>query len=153
MTRKNLSLICLFFSMLLYSCLSLGSDELDSTFKRRSIMISSSNRSCNHFIVWLAETRNQQMRGLMYVKGLPKNTGMLFIYPDNNIRAMWMKNTFISLDMIFIDENGIVSSIEKNTEPQSLKTIRSEKPIKYVLELAGGKTDQIKLIEGDHIYW
>ena len=139
--------------MLLYSCLSLGSDELDSTFKRRSIMISSSNRSCNHFIVWLAETRNQQMRGLMYVKGLPKNTGMLFIYPDNNIRTMWMKNTFISLDMIFIDENGIVSSIEKNTEPQSLKTIRSEKPIKYVLELAGGKTDQIKLIEGDHIYW
>jgi len=93
------------------------------------------------------------MRGLMYVKGLPKNTGMLFIYPDNNIRAMWMKNTFISLDIIFIDENGIVSSIEKNTEPQSLKTIRSEKPIKYVLELAGGKTDQIKLIEGDHIYW
>jgi len=139
--------------MLLYSCLSSGSDELDSAFKRRSIMISSSNQSCNHFVVWLAETRNQQMRGLMYVKGLPKNTGMLFIYPDNNIRTMWMKNTFISLDMIFIDENGIVSSIEKNTEPQSLKTIRSEKPIKYVLELAGGKTDQIKLIEGDHIYW
>tara|TARA_Y100001949_G_scaffold154201_1_gene141639 strand:- start:1218 stop:1637 length:420 start_codon:yes stop_codon:yes gene_type:complete len=139
--------------MLLYSCLSLGSDELDSAFKRRSIMISSSNQSCNHFVVWLAETRNQQTRGLMYVKSLPKNTGMLFIYPNSNIRAMWMKNTFISLDMIFIDENGIVSSIEKNTEPQSLKTIRSEKPIKYVLELAGGKTDQIKLIEGDHIYW
>ena len=139
--------------MLLYSCLSLGSDELDSAFKRRSIMISSSNQSCNHFVVWLAETRNQQTRGLMYVKSLPKNTGMLFIYPNSNTRAMWMKNTFISLDMIFIDENGIVSSIEKNTEPQSLKTIRSEKPIKYVLELAGGKTDQIKLIEGDHIYW
>ena len=139
--------------MLMYSCLSSGSDELDSAFKRRSIMISSSNQSCNHFVVWLAETRNQQTRGLMYVKSLPKNTGMLFIYPNSNIRAMWMKNTFISLDMIFIDENGIVSSIEKNTEPQSLKTIRSEKPIKYVLELAGGKTDQIKLIEGDHIYW
>ena len=139
--------------MLLYSCLSSGSDELDSAFKRRSIMISSSNQSCNHFVVWLAETRYQQTRGLMYVKSLPKNTGMLFIYPNSNIRAMWMKNTFISLDMIFIDENGIVSSIEKNTEPQSLKTIRSEKPIKYVLELAGGKTDQIKLIEGDHIYW
>ena len=89
----------------------------------------------------------------MYVKNLPQNTGMLFIYPDSKIRSMWMKNTFISLDMIFIDENGIVSSIEKNTEPQSLKTIRSEKPIKYVLELAGGTTDQIKLIEGDHIYW
>ena len=66
---------------------------------------------------------------------------------------MWMKNTYISLDMIFIDENGIVSSIEKNTEPQSLKTISSEEPIKYVLELAKGTTDQIKLIEGDQIYW
>ena len=89
----------------------------------------------------------------MYVKNLPQNTGMLFIYPDSKIRAMWMKNTYISLDMIFIDENGIVSSIEKNTEPQSLKTIRSEKPIKYVLELAEGTTDRIKLIEGDEIYW
>ena len=89
----------------------------------------------------------------MYVKNLPQNTGMLFIYPDSKIRAMWMKNTYISLDMIFIDENGIVSSIEKNTEPQSLKTIRSEKPIKYVLELAEGTTDRIKLIEGDQIYW
>ena len=89
----------------------------------------------------------------MYVKNLPQNTGMLFIYPDSKIRAMWMKNTYISLDIIFIDDNGIVSSIEKNTEPQSLKTIRSEKPIKYVLELAKGTTDRIKLIEGDQIYW
>ncbi len=153
MIRKNLSLICLFFLALLYSSMSLGSDELDNAFKQRSIMISSSNQSCSHFVVWLAETRNQQMRGLMYVKNLPQNTGMLFIYPDSKIRAMWMKNTYISLDMIFIDENGIVSSIEKNTEPQSLKTILSEKPIKYVLELAKGTTDQIKLIEGDHIYW
>ena len=102
----------------------------------------------------IAWSRKEAKKGLMFRKNpLHYNEGMLFPMKKNNINSMWMKNTYISLDMIFIDENGIVSSIEKNTEPQSLKTIRSEKPIKYVLELAKGTTDQIKLIEGDHIYW
>ena len=78
---------------------------------------------------------------------------MLFVYPDNNTRAMWMKNTYISLDMIFIDENGYVSSIQKNTEPLSLRTIRSKKPVKYVLELSNGMSDQIKLRENDYVFW
>jgi uncharacterized membrane protein (UPF0127 family) len=93
------------------------------------------------------------MRGLMHVRNLPKNSGMLFVYPDNNTRAMWMKNTYISLDMIFIDENGYVSSIQKNTEPLSLRTIRSKKPVKYVLELSNGMSDQIKLRENDYVFW
>ena len=66
---------------------------------------------------------------------------------------MWMKNTFISLDMLFIDENGYISSIQKNTEPLSLKTINSKVPVKYVLELASGVADQLKLEKNDQVFW
>tara|TARA_B100000902_G_scaffold381618_1_gene418342 strand:- start:659 stop:1120 length:462 start_codon:yes stop_codon:yes gene_type:complete len=143
----------LILTSILISSIIYANNELDEAFERKSIFISSSNLTCNHFKVWLAVTRKQQMRGLMHVRNLPKNSGMLFVYPDNNTRAMWMKNTYISLDMIFIDENGYVSSIQKNTEPLSLRTIRSKKPVKYVLELSNGMSDQIKLRENDYVFW
>jgi len=150
--NKKISRILILTSILISSIIY-ANNELDEAFERKSIFISSSNLTCNHFKVWLAVTRKQQMRGLMHVRNLPKNSGMLFVYPDNNTRAMWMKNTYISLDMIFIDENGYVSSIQKNTEPLSLRTIRSKKPVKYVLELSNGMSDQIKLRENDYVFW
>ncbi len=127
--------------------------ELDQAFQKKSIVISSSNQTCAHFRVWVASKPRQQTRGLMHVKMLPENTGMLFIYPEEKIRAMWMKNTFISLDMLFIDENGYISSIQKNTEPLSLKTIKSKVPVKYVLELASGVVDQLKLERNNQVLW
>ena len=152
--RRNKKIIrILILTSILISSIIYANNELDEAFERKSIFISSSNLTCNHFKVWLAVTRKQQMRGLMHVRNLPKNSGMLFVYPDNNTRAMWMKNTYISLDMIFIDENGYVSSIQKNTEPLSLRTIRSKKPVKYVLELSNGMSDQIKLRENDYVFW
>ena len=150
--NKNITQI-LILTLILTSSIIYANNELNDAFERKSIFISSSNLTCNHFKVWLAVTRKQQMRGLMHVRDLPKNSGMLFIYPDNNTRAMWMKNTYIPLDMIFIDENGYVSSIQKNTEPLSLETIRSKKPVKYVLELSSGMSDRIKLRENDYIFW
>ncbi|MEC9415966.1 MAG: DUF192 domain-containing protein [Pseudomonadota bacterium] len=127
--------------------------ELDQAFKKKNIVISSSNQTCTHITVWVAGNPKQQARGLMFIKMLPENTGMLFIYPDEKIRSMWMKNTFISLDMLFIDENGYISSIQKNTEPLSLKTINSKVPVKYVLELASGVADQLKLEKNDQVFW
>ena len=100
--NKNITQI-LILSSILSSSIIYANNELNDAFERKSIFISSSNLTCNHFKVWMAVTRKQQMRGLMHVRNLPINSGMLFIYPDNNTRAMWMKNTYISLDMIFID--------------------------------------------------
>jgi uncharacterized membrane protein (UPF0127 family) len=76
---------------------------------------------------------------------------MLFIYPEERMRAMWMKNTYIPLDMLFIKANGDISSIMKTTEPLSLQTIRSKEPVQYVLELAGGVTENLGLQRNDKI--
>ena len=69
----------------------------------------------------------------MYVKGLPKNTGMLFIYPDNNIRTMWMKNTSIPLSVAFIDSSGTIVNIEK-MKPMDLSHHKAVSEVKYALE-------------------
>lgn len=81
----------------------------------------------------------------MHIRELPEHTGMLFIYPEEKIRAMWMKNTLIPLDMIFIKNGGAISSIIQETEPLSLKTIRSIEPVQFVLELNGGVVKDLNL--------
>ena len=153
MTRNSKLLGIFSIAFVCYITQVYANAELDQAFQKKSIVISSSNQTCAHFRVWVASKPRQQTRGLMHVKMLPKNTGMLFIYPEEKIRAMWMKNTFISLDMLFIDEDGYISSIQKNTEPLSLKTIKSKVPVKYVLELAGGVVDQLKLERNNQVLW
>lgn len=140
-TVKNniLSLALLLLCTIVYS-----NEKLDKNFNKKSIIISS-NIICTHFKVWLAENPKQQSRGLMHIRELPEHTGMLFIYPEEKIRAMWMKNTLIPLDMIFIKNGGAISSIIQETEPLSLKTIRSIEPVQYVLELNGGVVKDLNL--------
>ena len=125
-----------------------------------SPVLASSDKQCSsisiekvNLCVELAISQIEKSKGLMYRKDLSNSDGMLFIWKNAGKRCMWMKNTYISLDMIFIDENGYVSSIQKNTEPLSLRTIRSKKPVKYVLELSNGMSDQIKLRENDYVFW
>jgi hypothetical protein len=151
MKRTNLIKGTLLLILIAISNLSYSNAYLDKSFTKRNVIISSSNLTCTHFIVWLATTQKQQTRGLMQVRSLAEHTGMLFIYPEERIRAMWMKNTYIPLDMLFIKADGQISSISKKTEPLSLKTIRSEEPVKYVLELAGGVSDDLGLQKNDQI--
>jgi len=151
MTRNTLKKNILLLFFLIVSNLCYSNEELDRNFTKKNIIVSSSNLTCTTLKVWLATTQKQQARGLMHIKSLPEHTGMLFIYPEERMRAMWMKNTYITLDMLFIKANGDISSIIKKTEPLSLKTIRSEEPVQYVLELAGGVTESLGLIRSDKI--
>jgi uncharacterized membrane protein (UPF0127 family) len=77
---------------------------------------------------------------------------MLFIY-DNEPVSMWMKNTFIPLDMLFIRRDGAVSSVAHNTEPQSLRSVRSIEPVSFVLELNAGTAKRLVIDENSRIYW
>jgi uncharacterized membrane protein (UPF0127 family) len=81
----------------------------------------------------------------MHVRHLPEFSGMLFIYEEAAMRSMWMKNTYIPLDILFIREDGTVSNIVENTEPLSLASIRSTEPGFYVLELNAGVTARLHI--------
>ena len=90
------------------------------------------------FYVELAKTAAERRRGLMYRERLADGWGMLFVYPRDAPRSFWMKNTYIPLDMVFIDTRGNVVSIIESAEPQTLTARRSEGPARFVLELNAG---------------
>ena len=103
------------------------------------------------FNVEVARTPKEQEMGLMFRRKLPKDRGMLFIYPYQSIVRMWMKNTHIPLDMVFINSKGIVKKIVERTVPFSLNVISSGEAVKAVLELNGGTSNRIGLKRGDQV--
>jgi uncharacterized membrane protein (UPF0127 family) len=127
-------------------------DSLDDAFDRDVLVIAARN-ACFRFDIYLALSREQQRRGLMFVRELPMTTGMLFVYPGEAHHSMWMKNTFIPLDILFARSDGTVSSIAKDTTPQSLKSISSTEPVTYVLELNAGVTDTLLIEPGSLLIW
>ena len=120
-------------------------EELSSAFESGTIIIEAEKDACYRFDVYLATSREQQIRGLMHVRQLPEFSGMLFSYSQPNLHSMWMKNTYISLDILFIREDGTISNIEADTEPLSLKSISSAEPVSYVLELNAGVTSRLQI--------
>jgi uncharacterized membrane protein (UPF0127 family) len=99
----------------------------------------------------LADNTFEQQTGLMYRKYLDQNKGMLFIFDNLQMRSFYMKNTYISLDLIYIDVNNTIINIIKNAEPLNEKSLPSEAPAKYVLEINGGLSDVWGLQPGDKI--
>lgn len=103
------------------------------------------------FSVEMAKTEEQRRTGLMYRKELPEGRGMLFDFsPEQNV-SMWMKNTFIPLDMIFIGADGRILRIAENTVPQSERIIPSGGPAKGVLEVIAGTAQKYGIKPGDRV--
>lgn len=128
-------------------------DTLDAVFPQTSIVIEASQDGCYRFQVHVARDIAQQRRGLMHVRNLEGWSGMLFVYDDEAMRSMWMKNTYIPLDILFADTNGVIRSIATDTEPLSLASIRSGQPARFVLELNAGTADRLSIRPGDRLYW
>lgn len=103
------------------------------------------------FRVRVAASRRDRGRGLMRVTDLPEDAGMLFDFKDQAMVSMWMKNTPLSLDMIFVLDDGRISSIAGATTPFSRRHIRSEEPVRAVLEIGGGLSDQLNIRAGDQV--
>ena len=97
------------------------------------------------FDVRLATTPAQQAYGLMFSPLLAARTGMLFIFGEDAPRSFWMKNTPISLDMLFFSSDGQLVTIIANTEPFSLTARKSQKTAQYVLEIGGGEAARLGL--------
>lgn len=124
---------------------------LNDAFDKDKLIIVASSNACYGFDVYLAVTRAQRARGLMYVRELPETTGMLFVYEGAEYRSMWMKNTYIPLDMLFVRGDGTVSSVVTDTEPLSLRSIGSVEPVTYVLELNAGTAKRLEIDEHSYL--
>lgn len=118
---------------------------LDEVFDRGTLVITADDGKQHVFDVYLATTADQHRRGLMFVRKMPPTTGMLFIYEDSDIHSMWMKNTYISLDMVFARADGSVSSVLHDTQPLSLTSQSAIEPVRYVLELNSGTTRRLNI--------
>ena len=105
----------------------------------------------HRFSVELAVTESEHTKGLMFREDLADDAGMLFIYNQPRIRTMWMRNTPLSLDILFIDPDGIIRRITRDTVPFSSTTIISPRDTQYVLELRAGVTQKLGIRASDQV--
>ncbi len=103
------------------------------------------------FAVEVVANDADRAKGLMFRKELPEGQGMLFDFQRDQEIAMWMKNTYIPLDMIFISADGRIRRIAENTEPISERIIPSGGPVRGVLEVIGGTARKLGLAPGDRV--
>ncbi len=108
------------------------------------------------FLVEIADTDKKKALGLMFRKEIPDNFGMLFIYPDEDYRGIWMKNTLVSLDLIYLNSSKEITEIIYNVPPckkDPCKTYISKDVAQYVLELKGNRAKSLNLKKGDRIFF
>jgi len=103
------------------------------------------------FKVEIAATSDEQRKGLMYRRTMARNAGMLFLYDNGSRVTMWMANTYIPLDMLFIGPAGKITHIVERTVPESTELIGSNGPVRAVLELNGGTASRLGIKVGDQV--
>jgi len=116
------------------------------------LQIFDKDKKITEFKIAIADDQNEQVYGLMNLKKLPQENGMLFVFLKQQIITMWMKNTLIPLDMIFIDENDVIVNIEKNTTPNSLDLIHSKYEAIKVLEINANLSNKYKIKVGQKVH-
>ncbi len=103
------------------------------------------------FKVEIAVTPQERATGLMHRRELAADRGMIFDFGAEQNISMWMRNTYLPLDMLFIDAKGTIRHIAKRTTPLSERTISSQVPVRYVLEINGGLSDKLNIAIGDAV--
>lgn len=126
-------------------------NRLETRFAR-AVITAEGEYACHRLGVYLAENAAQRARGLMYVTELPDDQGMLFVYPVEYRVSMWMKNTLIPLDMLFIRSDGRIANVVADTRPLSVESIYATEPVSAVLELNAGAAARLGLAPGRRIY-
>ncbi len=99
--------------------------------------------------VEIVQNDEERMRGLMYRDQLPEDQGMLFVFGEEQIQSFWMRNTFIALDIAFIDANGKIIAIQRMTPLDETKSYQSPTPVPYVLEVNAGWFERNEIKVGE----
>lgn len=140
----------LFFVYLVLLATVITAPDAGAKMRRESLILQTV--AARHVIeIEVAESMEEKSLGLMFRPTVPDGTGMLFPYGPPQEITMWMKNTYTSLDMVFIRPDGIIHRIEARTEPMSERTIGSNGPVSAVLELKAGAAERMGLKAGDRV--
>ena len=121
----------------------------DGLMDKATIVTASSQHA---FTVELAVTSKARQQGLMHRREMPRNAGMLFIFPSLGLQSFWMKDTLISLDILFLDTKGRVVHVHHNAQPRSLMPIAPKVAALAVLEINGGLSRELGIQPGDFVH-
>jgi uncharacterized membrane protein (UPF0127 family) len=122
-----------------------------SAFPREEIVIETRSARRHSFEAWRADTPATLQQGLMFVRDIRPDQAMIFVYEPPRYVTMWMKNTLLPLDMLFVDEAGCVAKTVRDARPGSLDTIAAKGGIALVVELKGGTTKALGIEAGDRV--
>ncbi|MBF8150453.1 DUF192 domain-containing protein [Winogradskyella sp. F6397] len=158
-TQLVLKSLCIVFALVMFSSCkeekkTISTDKVVVTFKKEGTLTlkkADSDSIIKTIDIEIADDEYSTQTGLMYRDKLETNHGMLFIFPNVQMRSFYMKNTKIPLDIIYIDEAKTIVSFQKNAKPMDETSLPSEAPAKYVLEINGGLSDAWQLAVGDKI--
>ena len=149
MSWRAFSAVCA--ALFLLSSCSPGADQPQSGLPKDHIVIDTPHGPVA-FDVDMATTEPQRQKGLMFRDHLGKHEGMLFDFGREDFRAFWMKNTMVSLDMLFIKADGTISTIAEDTTPYSEAPVPSSEPVRAVLEIAGGESRAQGIESGQKVH-
>jgi uncharacterized membrane protein (UPF0127 family) len=121
------------------------------TFSSEPLQILHANGKSTTFDVELALTPNQKQQGLMFRRTMAPNHGMLFDFQENRLVSMWMRNTYLPLDMIFASQSGQITHIHENAIPHDESVITSRGQVRFVLELNAGAAKRFDIRIGDQM--
>jgi len=122
-----------------------------TSFPQSLLAVRTANNNIINFKIWTADTPARDEQGLMFVRSMDLHAGMLFVFPNNPRVTMWMKNTYIPLDMLFMNKRGIIEYIVANATPLSEAIIGPPGPEYAVLELNGGACERLGIKVGDTV--
>jgi uncharacterized membrane protein (UPF0127 family) len=122
-----------------------------SAFPQSVLAIRTADGKVINFKVWTADTPRREEQGLMFVREMDEHSGMLFLFPESKRVTMWMKNTYISLDLLFMNRQGKIDYIAARATPLSEAIIGPPSPEFAVLELNGGTAARLGVAVGDFV--
>jgi uncharacterized protein len=122
-----------------------------SAFPQSLLAVRTSSGNVINFKIWTADTPARDQQGLMFQRSMDLHAGMLFVFPKNERVSMWMKNTYIPLDLLFMNQYGVIEYIAVNATPLSTAIIGPRQPEYAVLELNGGACEKLGIKIGDSV--
>lgn len=122
-----------------------------SAFPQSLLAIRTGSGMVVNFKIWEADTPKRDEQGMMFIREMDEHTGMLFMFPDNRQVTMWMKNTYVSLDLLFLNAHGKIDYIAARATPRSEAIIGPPTPEYAVLELKGGACESFGIKIGDTV--